>query len=154
MDKKIMVGIGVVILVVVILIIAFNNGSSIGNAVAGGSETVDDLDAVKIPVSEISDKAQFYEYEGIEYFAVKTDDGTIKTAFNACDVCYKSGKGYRQEGKDMICNNCGNHYTISGLGTKNLAGGGCWPGYLPNKVEGNYLVIAKSDLDVGKYRFS
>jgi len=69
----------------------------------------------------------------VKYFVVEAEDGSVKTAFDACDVCYRSRKGYRQEGDDMICNNCGNHYPISGLGTKNLRGGGCWPGYLPNE---------------------
>lgn len=78
----------------------------------------------------------------------------MKTAFNACDVCYGSKKGYRQEGEDMVCNNCGNHYRISGLGTANLKGGGCWPGYLESSTEGEYLVIAKSSLEGGRYRFS
>ena len=51
------------------------------------------------------------------------------------------------------CNNCGNHYAISGLGTKNLRGGGCWPGYLPSKVEEGNLVIKTQDLETGRYRF-
>ena len=54
----------------------------------------------------------------------------------------------------MVCNNCGNYYPISGLGTANLAGGGCWPGYLPSKVEGDYIVIQKSDLNAKKYMFA
>jgi len=58
-----------------------------------------------------------------------------------------------RKGGDMVCNNCGNHYKISGLGTANLKGGGCWPGYLPNSVDGNELVIKKSDLEAGRYRF-
>jgi len=152
MDKKIYIGIGVLILAIALFFV-FSRGSSTGSITKEPSETIQEVDAIKIPVSEISNKAQFYDYNGIEYFAVKADSGSIKTAFNACDVCYKSKKGYKQVGEDMVCNNCGNHYAISGLGTKNLRGGGCWPGYLPGKVEGDYLVIKKTDLESGRYRF-
>jgi len=146
MNKKIIIGIGV-LLVVAIGFFALRGGSPTGGVI------IQDLDAVKIPLSEIPNKASFYEYEGIEYFTVKTNDGTIKTAFDACDVCYNAGRGYSQEGNDMVCNNCGNHYPINGLGTRNLRGGGCWPGYLPSKIQGDYLVIKKSDLEEGRYRF-
>ena len=124
-----------------------SGGSTTGNSI------IDKGDVVKIPLSEISAKAKFYDYDGIEYFIVEAKDGTIKTAFNACDVCYRAKKGYSQKGDDMVCNNCGNHYAISGLGTQNIRGGGCWPGYLPSSVEGDYLVIKKSDLEAGRYRF-
>ena len=114
-------------------------------------------DVVKIPLSEISRTAKFYEYEKdgakIKYFVVQAADGSVKKAFDACDVCHTAKKGYRQEGDDMICNNCGNYYPISGLGTENTGGGGCWPGYLPNDIEGGYLIIKENDLAAGKNRF-
>mgnify|MGYP000285987016 CR=1 FL=1 len=84
---------------------------------------------------------------------VNRSDPDLRTAFDACDVCYGSKKGYRQEGDQMVCNNCGNRYPVDGLGTENKAGGGCWPGYLPSEVRGDTLVIKNSDLDAGKYRF-
>ena len=90
----------------------------------------------------------------IRYFAVKANDRTIKTGFDECDVCYRAGKGYRQEGEFMVCNNCGNRYPISGLGTENKNPGGCWPGYLPNYIEGDKIIIKQSDLIGGKWRFA
>jgi uncharacterized membrane protein len=146
-DKKIIIGIGILIIIGVIFFL-FRGGSTAGNVIAGSDEEV-----VKIPLSEVSEKAIWYEYGNIKYFVVQAKDGSVKTAFDACDVCYGSNKGYRQQGDDMICNNCGNYYPISGLGTKNLKGGGCWPGYLPSKVEGDYVVIKKTDLEAGSYRF-
>ncbi|MBR9705701.1 DUF2318 domain-containing protein [Candidatus Pacearchaeota archaeon] len=158
MDKKVIFGIGVFALAALIYFM-FGKGSSVnGNAVAISTEIIDEGDMIKIPLSAISTKAQFQEYNSngvdIEYFIVKAKDGSIKAAFNACDVCYRSKKGYRQQGSDMICNNCGNHYAISGLGTKNLNGGGCWPGYLPARQQGDYLIIEKNDIEQGKYRFA
>jgi len=151
MNKKILIGIGV--LVVIVIIFFSLRGGPTGNVVAG-SGFIEEGETIKIPLSQISSKAEFYDYEGIEFFTVSADDGTPKTAFNACDVCHRSKKGYRQQGKDMICNNCGNYYPISGIGTRNLRGGGCWPGYLPTNVEGDYLVIKKTDLESGRYRFT
>jgi uncharacterized membrane protein len=110
-----------------------------------------------IQLSQITEQSTWYEYQygntKIKYFAVKSKDGSVKTAFDACDVCFGSKKGYRQEGDYMICNNCGNKYPISGLGTENLRGGGCWPGYIPNNIDGESIKIKKSDLERGGYRF-
>ena len=151
MNKKIYIGIGILVLVGIIFFMfgPGNTGSITGNVIA---EPIDEEDAIKIPISQISKNAQWFSYNNTRYFVVKAKDGTIKTAFDACDVCYRSRKGYSQKGDDMFCNNCGNYYPISGLGTRNL-GGGCWPGYLPNSIEGDYLVINKADLDTGAKRY-
>jgi len=137
---------------------AAGGNTGAGNSgTASGSQTADNSN-VKIPLAELSAQAKWYEYAAggttVRFFAVEASDGSIKTAFDACDVCYKSKKGYRQEGTNMVCNNCGNKYPIDGLGTKNRAGGGCWPSFLPSKIVGNELVIAKADLEKGKVIFA
>ncbi len=113
---------------------------------------------VSIPIEKLGSEAKFFEYETgetiVRFFAVKASDGTIKTAFDACDVCNYAKKGYMQEGDSMVCNNCGNRYPINGLGTKNRNPGGCWPSYLPSQVSGNSLLIKKADLEKGKAMFS
>lgn len=39
------------------------------------------------------------------------DYNTIRTAFNTCQVCYSSGRGYYvQEGNVLVCQNCGNRF--------------------------------------------
>jgi uncharacterized membrane protein len=108
---------------------------------------------IEIPLSQISEKAEFYEVNNIKFFVVKASDGIIKSAFDSCDICHSARKGYRQEGNIMVCNNCGNKYHISGLGTENKNPGGCWPGYLPNYIKANNLIIKISDLNKGKWRF-
>ena len=49
-------------------------------------------DFVSIPLSDITDNARWYEYDlgssKIKFFAVRATDGTVKTGFDACDVCY------------------------------------------------------------------
>jgi uncharacterized membrane protein len=153
--------------VIVLGVAALTNGfgmlgtTSVIGATTGattGAKTAGVVGAVRIPLSEISSKAKFYEYDAdgatITFFAVQADDGSVKTGFDECDVCYNTRKGYRQEGNYMVCNNCGNRYPISGLGTENKKPGGCWPGYLPSTVEGDNLVIKKSDLESGRWMFA
>jgi uncharacterized membrane protein len=105
---------------------------------------------VKISLSEINTNAKFYTYDAdgvtVKYFAIRGSDGDVRVAFDACDVCYNAKKGYTQAGNDMQCINCGNRYSIDGLGTENL-GGGCWPSYLPIEVNGDYVHIKISDLE-------
>ena len=121
-----------------------------------GAEPVSDQ--VIIPLENVGTVAKFYEFESggktIRFFAVEASDGSIKTAFDACDVCFSSQKGYRQEGTNMVCNNCGNKYPISGLGTENRNPGGCWPSFLPSTVSGENLLIEKTGLEKGAVMFS
>ena len=82
-----------------------------------------------IPVSEITETATFYplEIEGtkMEVLAVKAPDGTIRTAFNTCQVCYSSGKGYyKQDGDVLVCQNCGNRFSMNDV---EVTKGGCNP---------------------------
>jgi len=105
---------------------------------------------VWVPLSGITDEADFFEYDsdgvGIRFFAVKGSDREVRIALDACDVCFNAKKGYTQAGDDMQCINCGNRYSIDGLGTENI-GGGCWPSYLPIEVNGDYVYIKISDLE-------
>jgi uncharacterized membrane protein len=82
-----------------------------------------------IPVSELTENAIFYpvDIEGtrLEVLAVKAPDGTIRTAFNTCQVCYASGRGfYKQQGTVLVCQNCGNRFRMSQVGVRS---GGCNP---------------------------
>ncbi|MDR2053996.1 MAG: DUF2318 domain-containing protein, partial [Treponema sp.] len=55
--------------------------------------------------------------------AVKAPDGTIRTAFNTCQVCYASGRGfYKQQGTVLVCQNCGNRFRMSQVEVRS---GGC-----------------------------
>ena len=61
----------------------------------------------------------------LEVLAVKAPDGTIRTAFNTCQVCYSSGKGYYvQQGNKLVCQNCGNKFA---MGDIQVTKGGCNP---------------------------
>ncbi|MBU3144717.1 DUF2318 domain-containing protein [Clostridium sp. CF012] len=104
---------------------------------------------LKIPKSEVTKTAKFYPYKSgdtyMEVLAVKASDGTIRTAFNTCEVCYTSGKGYyKQEGDELVCQNCGNRFSINQIEKlKN----GCNPVPIleTDKIDdGSNLVISQS----------
>lgn len=109
-----------------------------------------------IPVSEVSTSAKWYTYDSdglkVRYFLVKGTDGKIHLGTDACDVCYKNKKGYKQDGNVLTCNNCEKTFAINNLGVENLSGG-CWPSYIPMKIENNNVIIQKTDLDAKQYLF-
>jgi hypothetical protein len=51
----------------------------------------------------------------------------------------------------MHCNNCGNEYAITNLGSQGQ--GGCWPGYLPHAINADEIVIQISEIEKGAYLF-
>ncbi|MGI6004913.1 MAG: DUF2318 domain-containing protein [Christensenellales bacterium] len=82
-----------------------------------------------IPVSDVSQTAMFYpvEIDGtrLEVIAVMASDDTIRTAFNTCQVCYDSGRGYyKQSGDSLVCQNCGNRFKMDQV---EVMSGGCNP---------------------------
>ncbi len=109
-----------------------------------------------IPIAALSTEAKFFEFDAhtvtVKYFAVLDDAGEVHIAFDACDVCYGAKKGYRQEGSMMICNNCGNAFEITGIGTENK-GGGCWPGYLEAAITETEVVVDPDVLTAGTWYF-
>ncbi|GHU82110.1 hypothetical protein AGMMS50284_3440 [Clostridia bacterium] len=86
-------------------------------------------ESLVIPISEVSATAKFYpvtvDGTDLEVIAVQAPDGSIRTAFNTCQVCYSSGNGYyKQEGDELVCQNCGNHFTMDQVAVSH---GGCNP---------------------------
>ena len=128
------------------------------NSTNTGAATVElEAENYLIPANQITDQVQKFEYTTpngvmVRFMAVKGSDGEVRTAFDACDVC-GGAKGYRQEGKDITCNNCGRSFIIDGLGTQNK-GYGCWPSYLSHAEENGNIVIKTSELEAGAYRFA
>ena len=129
--------------------------SGCGNQVTGNAIVNSEDEFVKIPISEITSTMKRYSHDSngitVNYFAVKGSDDEIRTAFDACDVC-GGHQGYRQQGQDVVCNKCGRFFNIDDLGTKNTSGG-CWPSYLDHTIEGDNILIKKSELDTGAFRF-
>jgi hypothetical protein len=101
---------------------------TIGAAAFAGGTVTKSGDLV-IAKKEISATAKFYQYKVgkilIEVLALRAPDGTVRTAFNTCQVCYSSGRGYyKQVGDVLVCQNCGNRFRASQV---ELIRGGCNP---------------------------
>ncbi|MDR2770653.1 MAG: DUF2318 domain-containing protein [Clostridiales Family XIII bacterium] len=125
-------GLTVVIALAVLATAAFAIKGGFGDAgggTGGGSAAlVRDADLV-IPLSEVSTTARFYPVEIagtlLEVIAVEAPDGTVRTAFNTCQVCYDSGRGYyEQDGDVLVCQNCGNRFRMDQV---EVQSGGCNP---------------------------
>lgn len=107
-------------------------------------------DTVKIPLADVSETAKYYKFDAdgttVKYFLVKAPDGTVRSALDACDVCFPEKKGYKQSGEFMICVNCGMRFHISRVG---MVKGGCNPHPVANKVEGSDVTLSKAELAQG-----
>jgi hypothetical protein len=110
---------------------------------------------IQLPLSTFDDyKAHHYTYMNmgrpIEFFVLKSKDGVVRAAFNACDVCFGSKKGYTQDGDYMVCNNCGRRFPADQI---NVVHGGCNPSPLDRTVEGDTLTIQVEDIIAGQDYF-
>lgn len=115
----------------------------------------DEDGAVRFPLSTFDDyQAHHYTYMNqgrpIEFFLLKSKDGVVRAAFNACDVCFGAKKGYTQDGDYMVCNNCGRRFPADQI---NVVQGGCNPSPLTRTVEGDTLVIRVEDIVQGQQYF-
>lgn len=145
---------GAVLLVLVAvgayLVIGASNDKPTATAVATGpTSTAPETKNIRISLADLSSKAKFFDYNlsdnrPVRFFVIKSSDGVYRAALDACDTCYHAKKGYRQEGEDMICNNCGLHFHSSKI---NEVHGGCNPIGLPRTIEGDQLVIKASELE-------
>ena len=145
LSKNIFKGIGVVIVLSsVFLLVSCNSNQKTSTPSQGGDIT--------ITKSEITETAKFFPYKSgninMELLAVKAPDGTIRTAFNTCQVCSNSGKGYyKQVGDELVCQNCGNRFKISQIEKEK---NGCNPVPIleENKSDsGTAITISKSFLE-------
>ena len=112
---------------------------------------------ITFPVAQFADgKARHYSFSApggitIKYFIIRSSDGVLRAAFDACDVCWASGKGYQQDGDQMVCRNCGKRFASRLV---NEVQGGCNPVPLKRTVKGNSLVIQTKDILEGRHYFN
>jgi uncharacterized membrane protein len=112
-------------------------------------------DVVSLPAATFDDgKAHYFEHKHgritIRYFVVKSADGVLRAAFDACDVCWPAGKGYAQDGDFMVCRNCGQRFHSTKV---NEVKGGCNPAPLDRRMENGMLLIRVSDILDGQTYF-
>jgi len=112
--------------------------------------------SIVIPLSEVNDgKAHFYSYrksgKHINFFVRADGKGTVSSYYDACFTCYKKKKGYRQEGTDLICNECSMKF---GLAEEKWPDkDGCNPIHLKSAITDNNLVIDTAVIEKGAKLF-
>lgn len=99
---------------------------------------------VRVPLSQLADsKLHFYEANvsgtEIRFFVIHIGKEYV-TALDACQICGR--QGYRQEGDNVICRNCGAVIYIPSIGQS----GGCNPIPLKSSIENRDVVLHLSTL--------
>lgn len=117
---------------ILVVVLTKNSGTDTtdaGNSASKDTQVIKSGENLVIPIDEISETVQFYpiEVDGteMEVIAVKDSKGNIRTAFNTCQICYSSGRGYYvQDGNEIVCQNCRNRFTVDQI---EVEVGGCNP---------------------------
>jgi FTR1 family protein len=100
---------------------------------------------VRIPVSQLADSTvHFYRADlgdtSVRFMVVHEANDQYVTALDACQIC--GSKGYKQEGQNVVCRNCGAVIYIPSIGQK----GGCNPIPVKSRVEGGTVIVNLTDL--------
>ena len=110
---------------------------------------------IRIPLASVQDgQAHFFSYaagtKSVRFFVMRAQDGSIKTALDACVACNHAKLGYRQEKGFVVCNNCGMAFKPSDIGA---ATGGCNPITINRSLDGQMVVLQTRDLEDGAKYF-
>jgi uncharacterized membrane protein len=100
---------------------------------------------VRVSLSDLSDSSlHFYTADVnetmIRFMLVHQTNGNYAVALDACQICGRMG--YRQEGQNVICRNCGAAIYIPSIGDR----GGCNPIPVKSVVAGGEVIIDLSAL--------
>jgi len=91
--------------------------------------------------------SRHYRYQegrqAVKFFVVRDGQGMVRTAVDACEVCWREGKGYVLKNGAMLCVNCGRAFPMNRIG---LVAGGCNPHPFRFKVENDSVLIAAQEL--------
>jgi FTR1 family protein len=82
----------------------------------------------------------------VRVIVILDSSGTVRAGLDACAIC--GHQGYYQDGKNVICRNCGAVIYVPTIGQA----GGCNPIHIDYRVEGDSLRIAATALaDAARY---
>jgi high-affinity iron transporter len=100
---------------------------------------------VRIPLSELTDASlHFYTADvsgtEIRFLVIHKTNGDYTAALDACQICGRAG--YRQEGQNIICRNCGASIYVPSIGDR----GGCNPIPVKTNVTGGVMTVDLSAL--------
>lgn len=110
----------------------------------------EETSGLKIPISDLTTSASFYgvTVDGTYMQVIALIyNGSYRTAFNTCQVCYGSSKAYfLPSGNYLVCQNCKSKFALSQVG---VASGGCNPYPIKESDRADtdeYLIIPDSYL--------
>ena len=118
-----------VVLIAVAIVVLVPKGNSQNNTSIGNPVTLNENGDVVIKEAD-TDNGVFLEYESkdgltVGLLAVRASDGTVRTAFDTCQVCNGSPYAFfEQKGDQIQCQNCGNVYSLDMVEQER---GGCNP---------------------------
>lgn len=111
----------------------------------------------EIDISDLEkNKVRFFNTDlsgkKVYFFIVRDGEGVYRAAANECQVCFSARTGFRQEGDEIVCNNCGNRYPLNRIATEK---GGCNPAPIdPDiKAENGIIRIEAEKLEEISYLF-
>ena len=100
---------------------------------------------VRIPLSDLTDSSlHFYNADvngtAIRFLVIHQINGNYATALDACQICGRAG--YRQDGQNIVCRNCGASIYAPSIGDR----GGCNPIPVKSHIDAGELVVDLSAL--------
>lgn len=95
---------------------------------------------VRIPLSELTDQSLHFYAANVDgttmrFLVVHQTNGNYEVALDACQICGWSG--YRQEGQNVVCRNCGATIYIPSIGEH----GGCNPVPVKSAVQDGQVIV-------------
>ena len=138
----------ITILLLLIATLALSGCSSSSTASKSGGLITPTNGQLEIPVASISDgKAHHFQAKAsdgtmVTFFVLKSADGVLRAAIDACDVCYRSGLGYYQAGDIMGWRYCGEKFASNKVNVIKL---GCNTATRNTTLSGNPQRIQPED---------
>lgn len=99
-------------------------------------------------------QAAYYQYKQdgvvIRFFLVRDNQGVVRAALDACEACWRAGKGYALQEGAMLCRNCGMRFALNRIGQVR---GGCNPHPFTFAQNGNDVQVPVATLLAGARYF-
>ena len=101
--------------------------------------------SIRIPLSDLADASLHFYTADVNntvarFLVIHKSNGDYVAALDACQIC--GAKGFRQEGQNVVCRNCGAAIYIPSIGQQ----GGCNPIPLKSRIERGEVIVDLSDL--------
>jgi uncharacterized membrane protein len=111
---------------------------------------------IRIPVKEVNDgKVHFFTYKKsgkrINLLVRSDGSGTLSVYFDACYTCYKHKKGYREDGTDLVCNECKMRFKLADKKWDHTDG--CSPILLKSTLTDGFIIIKADTIEKGAKLF-